>query len=342
MIHITRKHVLLTGSAGALLAAVIITGGLMYRANLPTGSCETVTVNIERGMTAGTIAGMLHEKGLIRSPAYFKFVSIIKGYSRIFKAGEQPLNGSVTALEMARRLTNNPPVPPDIRVTVIEGLTINETASLLEKEAGIDSSAFAELADDPHIAKQLGVDNDTLEGYLYPDTYFVRVGTKPMEMIERMVMQFNRVFADSLMARADSLNISIHDIVTLASIIECETARDEERPLVSAVYWKRLKKGYPLQACPTVQYILGSKRKLQDEDLKIDSPYNTYIYPGLPPGPIANPGEKSLLAALYPADTAYLYFVSDGKGGNTFSRTLTEHNRAVRLYKRQRKQSSMR
>ncbi|MCE5248948.1 endolytic transglycosylase MltG [bacterium] len=338
---LTRK-IVLAGMVGILLVVIVIAGGWVCLSNRPPGACGPVTVEVKKGMTASRIAFMLHEKELIRSAACFKLLSRVRGYSRTFKAGQWRLDGTLSAMETAWLLTLNPPVPPDIRVTVFEGLSIRETASLLAKEAKIDSAAFTGCATDSGIARQLGIDNGSLEGYLYPDTYFVRVGTTPKEMIERMVSRFNRVFSDSLRARADSLKMSVRDVVTLASIIECETGLDEERPLISAVYRRRLKSGVPLQACPTVQYVLGSKRRLLDEDLKIESPYNTYLHPGLPPGPIASPGMKSLHAALYPADSTYLYFVSDGKGGNIFSRTLSEHNRAVRLFKKQRKQSSMR
>ena len=133
-----------------------------------------------------------------------------------------------------------------------------------------------------------------------------------------------------------------NEVVILASIIECETAHDDERPFVSQVFHRRLKLGWPLEANPTIQYAIGCKRRVLDEDLNIDSPYNTYMHPGLPPGPVSSPGEKSLRAALYPADTSYLYFVADGNGGNVFSRTLREHSRAVRRYKQQRRKSSIR
>ena len=131
--------------------------------------------------------------------------------------------------------------------------------------------------------------------------------------------------------------MSVHEVVTLASIIETEASLDEERPLISSVFHRRLELNRPLEANPTIQYALGNKRRVLSDDLKIDSPYNTYIHAGLPPGPIASPGKKSLSAALYPADAKYLYFMADGKGGHVFSKSLREHNKAVRQYRRQRK-----
>ena len=155
-----------------------------------------------------------------------------------------------------------------------------------------------------------------------------------------MVKKFNTVFNDSLKKRAKEISMSVHEVVTLASIIETEAGLDEERPLISSVFHRRLKLKRPLEANPTIQYALGSKRRILTEDLQIDSPYNTYTNPGLPPGPIASPGEKSLLAALYPAKTGYLYFMADGKGGHVFSKTLNEHIKAIRRYRKQRRQLS--
>ncbi len=210
--------------------------------------------------------------------------------------------------------------------------------SVIVSEEDIDSVEFVKLAGDENLIRELGIDNDTLEGYLYPDTYFVRHGTEPHEMITRMVGKFKQVFGDSLVKRASEIGMSVNEVVILASIIETEAGRKEERPLVSSVFHRRLKRGRPLEANPTIQYALGNKRRVLLEDLDIDSPYNTYTNPGLPPAPIASPGRESIIAALYPADTKYLYFMANGKGGHVFSKTLKEHNRAVSQYKRFRKQ----
>jgi len=341
MTGISKKN-LLFGSAVLLLCSVIIFVGWVYRCNMPAGNKEGYTLDIKPGMSADEIADMLYNAGVVKSPLYFKVISKLRGYSRRYKAGTHELDGLLGTDEIALLLTQNPPGRPDIPVTLIEGLTIREIASILASKAGIDSAAFVDLAMDTCVAEQLVVDNDTLEGYLYPDTYFIRIGTAPMEMIERMVNQFAGVFNDSLKMRAEILGMTVNEVVTLASMIESETGRNEERALVSQVFHRRLKLSRPLESNPTIQYAIGIRRRVLDEDLNINSPYNTYIHAGLPPGPIANPGKNSLLAALYPADSSYLYFVADGKGGNIFSRTLSEHNRAVRLYKRQRKRSSMR
>ena len=327
-----------------LAAAIVLCGAAvlvwMVYGNSPAGRDGTVDVVIAPGMTATAIARTLRDEGLIRSVPYFVFVSNLRGYTTKFKAGRHPVDRSLGASGIALLLTRIPPPPPAIRVTVVEGLTIHETAPVLEAQAAIDSTEFVRLANDGRFAAEMGVDNGSLEGYLYPDTYFVHHDTGPRAMIERMVGTFRKVFDDSLMKRAAELDMTVHEVVTLASIIETEAGRDDERPLISSVFHRRMERGRPLEANPTIQYALGEKRRVLKEDLDIDSPYNTYTHRGLPPGPIASPGRKSILAALYPADTKYLYFMADGKGGHVFSRSLREHNNAVRSYKRLRKRMS--
>ncbi|MFC1693943.1 endolytic transglycosylase MltG [Candidatus Latescibacterota bacterium] len=338
----SKRTIIVVVTLAVISCVVIIVGGWLYWMNLPTGKCGSITVEIKPGMNAGEIAKMLDDMGVIKSASFFRFISERRDYSRKFKAGKHPVSGLMTMSDIARLLTNNPPPQPDIVVTVIEGLNIKETASVLAAGAGIDSAAFVEICMDGFIADQLRVDNDTLEGYLYPDTYFIRTDTEPLEMVNRMVNRFHEIFNDSLMERASEIGMTKSEIVTLASLIEAEVSLDEERSLVSSVFHRRLKFKRPLESNSTIQYALGIKRRVLHEDLEIDSPYNTYINPGLPPAPIACPGRKSLLAALNPAETKYLYFVADGNGGHVFSRTLSEHNRAVRSYKRNRRQSSIR
>ncbi len=329
-------------AVSALLCSGAILVAVLYGFTGPTGITGINNVEIRKGLTAKEIAELLKEKGLLRSTVLFTVYTELKGDDLRFKAGTHPLDGTMSMSQIARQLTLNPPLPPDRRVTVIEGLTIREIASVLAADAGVDSAVFVELAMNRRVAQQFGIDSKTLEGYLFPDTYYVKANSSPMEVIERMTGRFFTVFDDSLRARAGELNMNENEVVILASIIECETAYDDERPFVSQVFHRRLKMGLPLAANPTIQYAIGQKRRVLNEDLTIASPYNTYIHPGLPPGPVSNPGEKSLRAALYPADTSYLYFVADGKGGHVFSRTLSEHSRAVQQYKRQRKKSSIR
>lgn len=324
-----------------VLCILLVTAGALAVLNLPAAKHDgtTVDVTVMTGMTAKEIGVLLRNAGLIRNPQAFRLMSRLTGCSRHFKAGLHKIERGSTMGYIARRLTEPPEVPPDIRVTVIEGLSIRETASALKAQAGIDSTAFVTLAEDSVFAHTLGVDTGTLEGYLYPDTYYFRPETKPSVMIEKMAGQFMKVFDDTLKARADTLNMTVAEVVTLASIIECEATADDERPLISAVFHRRLKQNHPLEANPTIQYAIGDKRRILYEDLEIDSPYNTYRHTGLPPGPIASPGMKSIRAALYPAKTDFLYFVADGNGRHVFSRTITEHNEAIKDYRRAKKKA---
>jgi len=328
------KRTFLLIVAGAVLTASAAFLPGIFLLNRPVGNGRSATVSIERGMTAVDIAALLDRECLVRSPDLFTAIARIGGYGTNFKAGTHFLADSLSTTEMARLLTRNPPRQSDIRVTVVEGLTVHETASVLAAQAGIDSTAFVTLANDTTYARKFGIDNASLEGYLFPDTYFVRPNADPARIIGRMVGRFREIFVDSLEARAAEIGMTVHEVVTLASIIEAEVTIDRERPLVSSVFHRRLERNRPLEANPTIQYALGTKRRILYEDLDVDSPYNTYIHTGLPPGPIASPGRKSILAALYPAETKYLYFVSDGEGGHVFSRTLAEHTRAVRVYRR--------
>jgi UPF0755 protein len=331
---------------GPLLAAFILLTviavsavaflGIAVFLNAPTGKTAGAVLDIPKGATARGVAQMLREKEIIRSEFFFCLVSRANGYSSRFKAGRFRFPREMRTTDIARFLADTPPGPVDIRVTIPEGYNIREIASVLQKKAGVDSASFTMFAMSSSIAESLGVDNKTLEGYLYPETYFIAERSRSLDVIRRMAAQFREVFADSLKTRAKTLGMTVNEVVTLASLVETEAANAGERPIVSQVFHRRLELGYPLQANPTIQYILGEKRRVLTEDLNIESPYNTYLHKGLPPGPIANPGIGSIHAALYPADTRYLYFVSDGEGGHIFSETLDEHNSAVAKYLRKR------
>ena len=195
----------------------------------------------------------------------------------------------------------------------------------------MDSAAFVELAYDSAFCRGVGIAAPSLEGYLFPDTYYVPRNIRARTMIETMLARFRAVFDDSLAQRTRQIGFTAHEILTLASIIEREARVEEERPIISGVFHRRLKLRRPLEADPTVEYALGMRKKrLLYKDLEVDSPYNTYRYPGLPPGPICNPGRASILAALYPAETPYLYFVAKGDGTHEFTSSERDHLNAKR------------
>ncbi|MDP2984180.1 MAG: endolytic transglycosylase MltG [Candidatus Latescibacter sp.] len=328
---------LAAGVSLALLGAALY-GSYSYLDGA-AGAAKGAVIEISTGMNSAEIALVLKKKGLIRSALFFRAIAHRRGYEPKFRAGKFILPRKMKTSELALYLVSATPIPPDIKVTVIEGLTVRETASILFRKAKVDSVLFVKTVLNKTTADSLGIDNATLEGYLYPDTYYIREGAKPIEVIRKMVSRFRIAFTDSLKARAAWFEFSVNQTVALASIIEGEAASDEERAVISSVFHRRLNMGLPLQANPTVQYALGVKRRVFNGDLEVESPYNTYLHKGLPPGPVASPGMKSILAALYPADTKYLYFVSDNQGGHVFSKTLKEHQAAVSRYKVQRLKS---
>ena len=255
----------------------------------------------------------------------------IKGYSSSIQAGELMFDTGMTPNQVLEVLTKGKAV--SYQVTIPEGYNINQVAQLLAEKGLGSADRFLTLAKDQKFARGLGVPADSLEGFLFPDTYSWPKGLSEEEILGHMVEKYKSVFTQAMSSRARELGMTEVEVVTLASIIEKETGAPDERERVSAVFHNRLRKGYRLQTDPTVIYGLADfDGNLTKKDLKTDHPYNTYTRSGLPAGPIANPGEASLMAALYPADVAYLYFVSKGDGTHVFSNTLVEHNKAVATY----------
>lgn len=223
-------------------------------------------------------------------------------------------------------------------VTIREGLTLRQIAETLEKHAGFPADSVRSLARDRAFIRELGLSVASLEGYLLPETYRVRYDETLTAFLRRLVRANDALFGADAAQRMRDLGRSRHEILTMASLVEGETRLAEERARVAGVYYNRLRRGMLLQADPTVQYIIpDGPRRLLYRDLSINNPYNTYMYAGLPPGPVNNPGRDAIEAALRPERHDYLYFVADGNGGHTFSRTLEEHNRAVAVYRKNRR-----
>ena len=321
--------------AAAVAAAFGLTAAASWL-DQPTGVGEQM-VRIDQGMNARQIGDLLAERGLVRSAWVFSSNARMRGLARKLEAGQYPLSGAMSSSEILDGL-RKAPLEMD-RVTVPEGLTLSETAALLQKRGFADSAHFAILATDLEMVRRQGVEAASLEGYLFPETYFFDKGVSEKEIINRMVSEFFTVVDNSLMARLDSLEMSLHEAVTLASIIEGEARLDSERTIISSIFHRRLKLRRRLESCATVEYALGfHKERLSNEDLQVRSPFNTYLHQGLPPGPIGNPGRASLRATLYPADTDYLYFVARGDGTHSFSRTNREHEAAKRAIRREKRQ----
>ena len=208
-------------------------------------------------------------------------------------------------------------------------------ASALARQGIVDSTRFVQLSEDRTFTASLGIDEPTLEGYLFPETYFFSMESDEEAVIRRLVKQFHQFMNDDALARLDTIGLSIHQMVTLASIVEREAQDADERPLIAGVFLRRLSLNRRLESCATVEYALGvHKKRLTNADLRVKSPFNTYRHRGLPPAPIGSPGKAALIASLYPKKTEYLYFVARGDGTHIFSRTNVEHEAAKRQVRR--------
>ena len=320
------------------MTALLLIGGVAWYAHrsldLPPEDIETHRVLVvPPDASFRTVAELLAEEGLVISPFWFRVLGKVQGAERKIKPGEYDFHTRMRPPEILDALIKGKVIQYSILVP--EGLTAAQIARLLHEGGVADEAAIMGLVRDPAFVKSLGVKAPTLEGYLFPDTYLFPRNARPEEILKTMVNGFRRVFTAEVQARASELNMTEREVLTLASIIEKETGQEDERPIIAAVFQNRLKKKYPLQSDPTVIYdIPNFDGNLTRAQLTTATPSNTYMHPGLPPGPIANPGIKSILAALHPAPVSYLYFVSKNDGSHQFSSTLAEHNRAVHFYQK--------
>ncbi|HXH07131.1 MAG TPA: endolytic transglycosylase MltG [Vicinamibacterales bacterium] len=330
------KRVVLVLAALALGLAVTEAWLVVRRVQTPykgyAGSEQFV--DIPPGTSVAAIGYRLVEAGVIRDRLAYRYALWRTGAGRDLKAGEYRFDRPMTPIEVVRKIQRGEVYLRP--VTFPEGLTIVEMATIYER-AGLGSAAeFAAAARRRELVAAIDPAAKDLEGYLFPDTYALPRRAGADELVRLMVARFERAFDASLRAEAARRGLTVRQAVTLASLVEKETGRPEERPLVAAVYHNRLRAGMPLQCDPTVIYALQRDGRwtgnLRREDLRVASPYNTYRYLGLPPGPIAAPGRASLEAAVRPADVSYLYFVSRNDGSHVFATTLAEHNRNVRHY----------
>jgi UPF0755 protein len=278
---------------------------------------------------------LLADGGVIRSTVAFTALAVARGTGRSLKAGEYEIPGGTSLLGVLRLLEQGR-VKPHFLV-LPEGFTVRDLARQLEAEGLAPAALVIRAASSPELARELGLEAGGLEGYLFPDTYQVTKGMRVEDILTRMVQRFReKVATGHVLAQARTRGLSLHELLTLASIIEKEAVLPEERPVISGVFWNRLRRDMPLQADPTVAYAVGKDGAPSLEDLQVDHPFNTYRYRGLPPGPIANPGRAAIDAALEPADVPYLFFVSIDDRQHHFSTTLEEHTRAVIRYRQHR------
>ncbi len=295
---------------------------------------DYVFVVVEPGMSFNEIAERFSSHGLVSNKPLFMLLSKILGIEKKARSGRYRFEATSDMIDILRALYHGATFRE--KIVILPGKTIEDVAHIFSERAGVDSVALVTLAYDSSFVASLGVPSRSAEGYLFPDTYEVEWKERPETIISQMVKAFFDAFDDSLRAKAKHMGMGLNEIVTLASIIEKEAMLDSERPKISAVFHNRLKRNMKLQADPTVRYALRKWRgRLLYDDLKVDSPYNTYCVKGLPPTPICSPSLASLVAALYPMPGSDdLYFVAQGDGSHYFSKTAREHYRAKQRYKR--------
>jgi UPF0755 protein len=302
---------------------------------LPVGN-KNVEVGIPKGATFREAVEIFSKEKLIRNKTLFLIIGRITGIDRKIRAGYYSIYRSMSLLDLLKVLRKGQII--EYEVTVVEGDSLREIAEKLSEKGIADKDEFEGLATDKDFLASYTIAAPSLEGYLFPDTYKIPKGMDAEDAIGIMINTMREKYSDKLKVQAKEIGFSEREVLTLASIIEKEAVTDEERPLISAVYHNRLRKKIRLQADPTAIYgIKSSKEKITSEDLKRKTPYNTYAIKGLPPGPIASPGIKSIMAALYPAKVSYIYFVSNNDGTHHFSVTIEEHQAAVKEYREKKK-----
>jgi UPF0755 protein len=326
---------LMRKSVPLIFALLLLAAVGIWRLGQPTQAPEA-DISIRAGMSARAIGHHLQQAGLIQHARYFEWLARWRGVTAQLEAGNYRLDGTASTGQLLDALLEAP--LEMVRVTIPEGLTRHEIASILQAAEIADSSRFIAATDDDSLIAQLGVPASCLEGYLFPETYFLPADINEKDIARLMVEEFFNVFSDAHFARLESIQLTLHEAVTLASIVEREAVAAEERPTIAAVFLRRLGLRRRLESCATVEFALGvHKKRLTNADLWVVSPYNTYRHIGLPPGPIGSPGRASIEASLHPVPTEYLYFVARGDGTHTFSRTNQEHEaakRAIRLAQR--------
>jgi UPF0755 protein len=336
-------------AAAVAVVLLALAGWVYYTVHHPyKGYVEAESfVEIAPGSGPQTMGRALTDAGVVATPSAFRIAVWMRGAGRRLQAGEYRFDQPLTPLEVVDRI-----VKGDVYlqpVTFREGLTIRQMAEIFEERGFGDRAEFIAAASRPDAIREIDPRATDLEGYLFPDTYALPRRTTAEQLTQRMVARFEKALTSETRQRASARGLSVRELVTLASLVEKETARADERPLVAAVYANRLEIRMGLQCDPTVIYALERAGRytgnLTRADLQFDSPYNTYRYAGLPPGPIAAPGQASLEAAAEPAKVPYLYFVSRNDGSHAFAATLDEHNRnvqewQVRYFRDRRRQGS--
>ena len=323
------------------LSLFLLAAGLVYwfytyteTAPLVTGKPEKILVEVKEGATFRDVQTQLGEKGLINDDIRFTILARYLKLAHKLKAGEFRLTQGQKPEALLKELVNAKPVL--YSVTIPEGLNLKEVARIFADKDWCSYDEFIKLATDKEFIKKLGFDKiDSLEGYLFPDTYLVTRSYRNAEYaLKLMTRKFKKVW-QAAVKDVPKLTLDQHQLITLASIVEKEAVKPSEQPVIAGVFYNRLAKNMRLQSDPTVRYGVENRSgPITRSDLRRKTPYNTYVITGLPPGPICNPGEGAIRAAVKPAETEYFYFVSNNDGSHQFSKNLAEHNRAVKKYRK--------
>lgn len=294
-------------------------------------------VSVITGSTLGEISKQLYEKKIISNEQMFRWAVQVMGKEKEIPVGTFQLVDTQSNYDIIKQLVYGS--PELIKVRLLEGWSVKQIATYLNDVMGFEPDEILDISKDYQFLKKHNIKASTIEGYLFPDTYLFFNGDTPTSVLDNVVSEYKNFWRDAFRDRARELNMTEHEVVTLASIIEGEAIYDKERPTISGVYHNRLNRGMRLQADPTIQYIIDDgPRRLLNRDLRIDSPYNTYKNKGLPPGPINSPGAQSLKAALYPEENEYLFFVARGDGYHTFTTNEKDHNNAKKQLQKLRRE----
>ena len=319
-----------------ILSAIFYTYYNEVEREKPLGMGEDIEIYVPSGASTGDIATILAKENLINYPLLFRVISKNRGNDGLYREGAHILNGSMNYEKMMETLKQDTVNNAVTTFTIPEGYEARQIAEALSQKGLVDKDRFLELVDKGDFnylfLKDLPKRDNRLEGYLFPDTYEVFVNSSEEEIISKMLDRFEQIFDEEYYLRAEEIGMTVDEVIILASIIEREAMHSDEMAIVSGVFLIMLnsREYYRLESCATVQYILGERKKvLSTRDTKIDSPYNTYMYGGLPVGPIASPGKLSIEAALYPADVEYLFFVADDDGRHIFTKTYEQHLKAI-------------
>ncbi|HEX9263559.1 MAG TPA: endolytic transglycosylase MltG [Candidatus Binatia bacterium] len=325
----TLRNFLFAAIISAAISAAAFLQYVFY--GMPAGESLPTQIRVEQGDSLTTVVRKLRDQKIISNGLFFSLWARLNGADKKIHQGLYQFEANVTAREVLDRLVSGKGIFQT--VTIPEGLTVKEIAALLEKMQIANKEKFLVAAADPNLLARLGLQDKGIEGYLFPSTYNFVPETPEPDIILTMAEQFRKVLQPILDQRDGATELTTHEILTLASIIEKETGVEAERPLVSAVFHNRLKHQMPLQSDPTVIYGLKDfNGNLTRKDLNDPNSYNTYRITALPPGPICNPSLSSIRAALHPAEVPYFYFVSKNDGTHLFSETIEAHNHAVKIY----------